>query len=65
MVVEDVVIEIGKLGKWVETVGLIVIFWIVVSFVTMWYNWKRRKLLESILERLQRVEKKLDKIIKK
>lgn len=65
MAVDEVVIELGRLGKWLQAVGIIVILWIIVQAVTLFYNRKRRKLLEKINERLERVEKKLDRIDRK
>lgn len=65
MAIEDTILELGKIGNWIQAVGLIVIFWIIVSAVTMFYNWRRRKLLERINERLNGVEQKLDKLLRK
>lgn len=68
MVVGDisgVVLELGKVGNWIQAVGLVVILWIIFQAVTMFFNRKRRKLLERIDERLERLEKKIDKLGKK
>jgi L-lactate permease len=59
MVVEDVVLELGRVGKWIQAVGLLVILWIVVEAITLYFNRKRRKLLESIDKRLVKIERKL------
>ena len=59
-VIEDIVVELGSIGLWVQTVGLIVILWIVVEAVTLYYNRKRRLLLQEINERLKVVERKID-----
>ncbi|MEK6846678.1 MAG: hypothetical protein AABY16_00770 [Nanoarchaeota archaeon] len=60
--IEDVVLELGQIGLWVQAVGLVVILWIIVELITLYYNRKRRLLLMDINERLKRVEMKLDRI---
>lgn len=62
VVLEDIVVEVGQLGLWVQAVGLLVIFWIVTELITMYFNRKRRLLLEEIDKRLKRVETKLNKL---
>ena len=65
VVIEDVVVQLGQIGLWVQAVGLVVILWIIVEAITLYYNRKRRLLLMNIDERLKRVEKKIDLIKKK
>lgn len=62
VVIEDVVVQLGQVGLWVQAVGLVVVLWIIVESVTLYYNRKRRLLLMNIDERLKRVEKKIDLI---
>ncbi len=57
--IEEVVLVIGRLGLWVQAVGLVVVLWIIIEAVTLYYNRKRRLLLIDIDERLKRIEKKL------
>jgi type II secretory pathway component PulF len=70
MVVEDIlagtpeiVVELGRIGLWIQAVGLIVVLWIVFQAITMYFNRKRRKTLYRIDERLARLEKKVDRLI--
>ncbi len=63
--IEEAVLMIGRLGLWVQAVGLVVILWIIVEAVTLYYNRQRRLLLIDIDERLKRVEAKIDNIKKK
>ncbi len=58
-VIEDVIVQLGSIGLWIQTVGLVVILWIIVEAITLYYNRKRRLLLMDIDERLKRIEKKL------
>lgn len=63
-VIEDIVLQLGQIGLWVQAVGLIVILWIIFQGITLYYNRKRRLILEHIEQRLKRVERKIDLIIK-
>lgn len=61
-VIDDLVIELGQVGLWIQAVGLVVILWIIFQAITMYYNRKRRIILTEINERLKRIETKLKKI---
>ena len=61
----EVLIELGRLGLWIQAVGLVVILWIVFQAITMYFNRKRRFLLRDINERLKRVERKVDRLNRK
>ncbi len=61
-VIDDVVIELGRIGLWAQAVGLLVIIWIIIQCITMYFNRKRRLLLVEINNRLKIVEKKLNKL---
>lgn len=65
VLLEDVVVELGQIGLWIQAVGLVVILWIIVEIITLYYNRKRRLLLEEINIRLKNVEKKINSIEKK
>ncbi len=58
-VIEDVIIQLGSIGLWIQAVGLVVILWIIIEVITLYYNRKRRLLLMDIDERLKRIEKRL------
>ena len=61
----DIIIELGKLGRWIQAVGLVIILWLVFQIIVMINNIIKRKKLYSIEERLNSIEKKLDIILKK
>ena len=65
VVIEDIAVELGRLGLWIQAVGLIVVIWIIIQTVTLYFNRKRRKLLENINRRLMSVEKKIDSLLMK
>jgi len=58
----EIVTAVGSLGKWIQAVGLLVIFWIVADAITMYYNRKRRKLLEDIDKKVTEFDKRLARI---
>ncbi len=61
-VIEDVVVSLGEIGLWLQALGVLVVIWIIVQTITMYYNRKRRLLLEELNKRLKVVEKKIDAI---
>ena len=61
-VIEDVVVSLGEIGLWLQALGVLVGIWIIVQTITMYYNRKRRLLLEELNKRLKVVEKKIDAI---
>jgi hypothetical protein len=61
MVVEDVgslVSEIGAIGLWLKTAGMIFVLWVVFDVANYIINRKR-------MARLKNIEDKLDKLLKK
>ena len=58
----DVILEIGKLGKWIQAVGLVVIIWIIIQIINYYFNRKRMKAIEGFHEDIKRIEKKIDKL---
>lgn len=75
MVVEEIVgdtsdvltnfaVEIGKIGLWLQALGIIVILWIIFQVVALIVNRINRKTLFSIKKDLARIEKKINQIEK-
>ena len=60
VVIEDVLLKLGSIGLWIQAVGLIAVIWLIVQIVTLYYNRKRRLLLEEINQRLKKVERKIN-----
>jgi len=61
----ELVLELGKIGKWVQAVGLFVIVWIFIQFSNFLLNRKRMDLLKRMDYKLETLEKKLDKLSKR
>tara|TARA_Y100000310_G_C20595476_1_gene770276 strand:+ start:60 stop:272 length:213 start_codon:yes stop_codon:yes gene_type:complete len=69
MVVEEVVSnlvgEVGRIALWLQAIGLIVVIWIGVQIINLILNRKKRKAIYRVEERLVRLERKIDKVLKK
>ena len=61
----DFALELGKIGKWLQAIGIIVIIWLIVQIINFILHRKKLKSLNKIQEDLARLEKKVDKIKKK
>ncbi len=61
----EIILEIGKVALWMQTLGIIIILWIVFNIITLIVNRKKRKTLYKIQDDLHRIEKKIDKLTKK
>ena len=61
----DIILELGKLGRWIQAVGLIVIIWIIFQIVNYYFNRKRMRAIEGFQKDINRIEKKIDKLGKK
>ncbi|MFH1787295.1 MAG: hypothetical protein ABH811_00690 [archaeon] len=60
----NVVSELGKIGNWLQAIGIIVVIWIIIQVVNFIFNHKKKNYLKSIEQRLKQVEKKIDKLSK-
>ena len=57
--------EVGKLGLWMQAVGLLVVFWLAFQIVLIVQNYVKRKLLRSIELKIDNLGKKVDRLSKK
>ncbi len=70
MVLEDtanivqLIKDIGQIGTWIQTIGLVIILWIIFEVIFLINNRIKRKQLYKIEHRLFRIEKKIDSITK-
>lgn len=69
MAVEELVtnlaLQLGRVGLWVQAIGLVVVLWIIFETIVLINNRIKRKKLYAIEERLERIERKMDRILKK
>ncbi len=61
-ILTDVIVKVGKIGIWMETVGVIVVLWIIFQAVTLFFNRKRRLALYEIKDKVNILEKKIDRL---
>ena len=64
-VVSDAVLEISRTIHWLEAVGFVIVLWVAFQVISVILNRKKRKELYTIKSDIQRIEKKLDKVLKK
>jgi hypothetical protein len=64
-VATEAVVELGKIGKWLEAIGLVVIIWLVFQVIVLIVNRKNRKRIYRMEQGLHRIEGKLDKVLSK
>jgi len=60
----ELVLEVGKIGKWVQAVGLFVVIWTVIQLSNFFLNRKRLATLRKMESNLKILEKKVDKLSK-
>ncbi len=57
-----VITEIGQIGLWLQTLGVVVVLVIILNVISFFYNRKRIKQIEAIRQDMTRIEGKIDKI---
>lgn len=60
----EILLELGKIGLWIQAIGLVIVLWLVFELIVLVNNRIRRKQLYIIENRLKRIEKKLDILTK-
>jgi Tfp pilus assembly protein PilO len=61
----DIILELSKIGKWIQAVGLVIILWIVFQIIILINNRIKRKKLHSIEQILESIEKKINILLRK
>jgi len=64
-IVEDIIIEVGRLGLWLQALGIVVVFTIIFEIIAFLYNRKRLKEIAVIKKDMKRIEGKIDRILTK
>ena len=57
--------EVGKIGLYIQALGLFVILWIGFQIYALHNAVQKKQTLSDIKDDIQRVERKVDKLIKK
>jgi hypothetical protein len=63
--VGEVIVEIGRVVNWLEAIGVIILFFVISNIVGLIVNRKKRKMLYAMNEKVDRIEKKLNLLLKK
>ena len=61
----SLVASLGKIGLWLQAVGIIVIIWIIFYIVDLFINVRRMKEVYRIKDDMKRIERKIDKVLAK
>jgi len=61
----DLVVELGKFGLLLQTLGIVIILWIAFQIIALIINRKNRERIKKIESNLNNIEKKLDRVLKK
>jgi uncharacterized membrane protein YGL010W len=56
--IDDLVLQLGQIGLWIQAVGLVVVIWIIVQVITLYFNRKRRMLLLDALKKVIKLAEK-------
>ena len=59
---QSMVVEVGQLGTWLQTIGIVIILWIFFQIISLVLSIKKKKVIDAIKEDLIRIEKKIDKL---
>ena len=61
----DVILELGRIGNWLQAVGLLVVLWIGFNIYSTWMTGKRWEKMKEFEVKVNRIEKKIDKLASK
>ena len=59
----DLIVQIGKIGLWLQAIGVVILIWIVAQIISFILNRKRLKEIYHIKEDMKRIEDKIDSIV--
>lgn len=57
-----VIADVGSVALWLQTLGVILILWIIFESFTLWFNRRRMKEVSIIRADMSRIERKIDSI---
>lgn len=62
-IVGQLITEVGQLALWLQAIGLLIVLWIVFQIIALINEKRKRKRLNNIEAKLDKLDKKLDAII--
>lgn len=60
MAVSDYVIEVGRFALWLQTLGVIVLLWLIFQLIILIINYRRQKAIYKMQKDIERLEEKMD-----
>ncbi|MBI2451969.1 hypothetical protein HYV50_02715 [Candidatus Pacearchaeota archaeon] len=60
----DLLALVGKIGLWLQAIGIIIIIWLILHIINWIINHKRLKMVYTLKNDVVRIEEKIDRILK-
>ena len=60
--IPELITELGRLGKWLQAFGVIIVLWLIFQVVSLIVNLKKKKILDNIQKDIKNLGKKIDKL---
>lgn len=61
----NVLVEVGKIGNWLQAIGAVVVVWIIFQVVNFLINRKNHNTIKDLKKDVERLEAKIDKLSRK
>lgn len=62
---KDLISDLGRIGLWMQTLGIVIILWMIFEFIAFLMNRKRLAEVYRIKQDMARIEGKIDEILQK
>ncbi len=59
----DLIVQLGKIGLWLQAIGVVILIWIAAQIISFILNRKRLMEIYHIKEDMKRIEDKIDSLI--
>jgi len=64
-VLTEVFLQVGQIALWLQAIGIVVVVWIIFQIINLFINKRRFDSLLEIRKDVDRIEGKINKILKK
>ncbi len=64
-VLTEVVLQVGQIALWLQALGIVILVWIIFQAINLFINKKRIDQILEIRKDVDRIENKINKILKK
>lgn len=59
------ILEIGRVGLWLQALGVVVVVWLVFSIISFLLERKKRHIVYQLQKDVERIESKIDALLAK